>query len=208
LDAILRDVLQRYPRARANEVFGRASTFWPLLDELRAAIPATPALAHAAHLRVKVSFGQGGWAEVPNFAIMDARETTRPSAGLYLVYLVPADGHGLILSLNQGSADLIFETRGRVYRVLAARAARVRQALRLETLQERGFTTEPLHLASTAQFPRAYAAGSVVAKTYAVGELPAAEVLDADLRLLYTAYLGLVPSSRLRLGDVGRAGAL
>jgi hypothetical protein len=204
LDEVFRDALMRYPVARRDENFGRESSFWPLIAELKQALEAVPALAASTRAKVKVSFGQGGWAEVPNFALMDTRETERPSAGLYLAYLVRADASGLVLSLNQGSADLIFEAKGRVYDVLAARAAKVREALKLEPLREAGFTGDAIDLASTAQYPRAYAAGSIVAKTYAAGAIPSAEVLAADLALLNAAYQSVIPSSRLRLADVAR----
>lgn len=204
LDELFRDALTRYPVARRDEKFGRESSFWPLIAELKQALEAVPALAASKRAKVKVSFGQGGWAEVPNFALMDTRETERPSAGLYLVYLLRADASGLVLSLNQGSADLIFEAKGRVYDVLGARAAKMREALKLEPLREAGFTGDAIDLASTGQYPRAYAAGSIVAKTYAAGAISSAEVLAADLAVLHAAYQSVIPSSRLRLADVGR----
>ena len=166
-----------------------------------------PAFAASKHAKVKVSFGQGGWAEVPNFALMDARETDRPSAGLYMVYLMRADASGLVLSLNQGSADLIFEAKGRVYGVLAGRAGRVRDALKPDPLREKGFTSDAIDLGSTGQYPRAYAAGSIFAKTYEAGAIPSAEALAADLSVLHAAYQSVIPSSRLRLAEVGPAGA-
>jgi hypothetical protein len=206
LDVLFRDALRRYPAARRDEQFGRASSFWPLIAELKQALEAVPALATSKRAKVKVSFGQGGWAEVPNFALMDVRETERPSAGLYMVYLIRADASGLVLSLNQGSADLIFEAKGRVYDVLGARAAKVRGALTLEPVFGAGFNGDAIELASTGQYPRAYAAGSIIAKTYAAGAIPSAEMLEADLAVLHAAYQSVIPSSRLRLGEVGRDG--
>lgn len=202
LDELLDEVLRRYPPARRDEKFGRESSFWPLIAELKEALECAPALAVTKRAKVKVSFGQGAWAEVPNFALMDKRETERPSAGLYMVYLVRADAKGVVLSLNQGSADLIFEAKGRVYEVLQARAARVRESLDLAALAGAGFTGDPIDLASTGQYPRAYAAGSIIAKAYARGAIPAAGELLADLAALHSAYQSVIPSSRLRLGEV------
>ena len=200
LDILFREALARYPVARRDEKFGRESRFWPLIGELKEALEAVPALASSKRAKVKVSFGQGGWADVPNFALMDTRETERPSAGLYMVYLMRADASGLVLSLNQGSADVIFEAKGRVYDVLAARAGKVREALKLESLREAGFTSNAIDLASTGQYPRAYAAGSIVAKTYAADAIPSEDVLMADLAVLHAAYQSVIPSSKLRLG--------
>jgi hypothetical protein len=207
LDVLFREALTRYPVARRDEKFGRGSSFWPLIAELKQALEAVPVLAASKRAKVKVSFGQGGWAEVPNFALMDTRETDRPSAGLYMVYLMRADVSGLVLSLNQGSADLIFEAKGRAYGVLAARAARVRDALKLDPLRDAGFTAEPIHLASTGQYPRAYAAGNIVGKVYPTDNIPREEVLLADLVALHEGYQTAIPSNRLRLAELGRPGS-
>jgi hypothetical protein len=154
LDVLFREVLTRYPVARRDEKFGRESSFWPLIAELKQALEAVPALAASKRAKVKVSFGQGGWAEVPNFALMDTRETERPSAGLYLVYLVRADASGLVLSLNQGSADLLFEAKGRVNHVLAARAAKVRGSpVTRSTSPRRGSTRGPTRRGASSPRP-------------------------------------------------------
>lgn len=205
LDVLFRDALTRYPVARRDEKFGRESSFWPLIAELKQALEAVPALAASKRAKVKVSFGQGGWAEVPNFALMDVRETERPSAGLYIVYLVKADASALVLSLNQGSADLMFEAKGRTYDLLRARAEKVRASLKLDALTTAGFVTDTVDLASSGPFPRAYAAGSVVAKSYSATPMPSASALADDLGALWAAYQTLIPSSRLRLAEVGRA---
>ena len=207
LDELFTDALRRYPKARREEKFGRDSAFWPLIAELRAALEVVPVLAATTRTKVKVSFGQGAWAEVPNFAVLDTKETDRPSAGLYVVYLMRADAGGLVLSLNQGSADLIFEAKGRVYDVLRARAEKVRSALRLEPVLTAGFTDAPIDLASNGQYPRAYAAGSIMAKTYAARTMPTADELLADLAVIHAAYQSVIPSSRLRLNEAGRAPA-
>lgn len=204
LDELFTDALRRYPKARRDEKFGRESSFWPLIAELKAALEAVPVLAATARTKIKVSFGQGAWAEVPNFAVLDTKETDRPSAGLYVVYLMRADAGGLVLSLNQGSADLIFEAKGRVYDVLRARAEKVRSALGMEPLLAAGFTHDPIDLASKGQYPRAYAAGSVVGKAYSVEAMPTAAALIGDLRMLHAAYLSVIPSSRLRPSHGGR----
>ena len=203
LDEVFLDALQRYPAVRRAEPFGRGSSFWPVIAELKAALEAVPAPL-PRRMKVKVSFGQGGWAEVPNFALLDARETERPSAGLYVVYLMRADASALILSLNQGSADLIFEAKGRVYDVLRARGVRVRSALPMDVLLAAGFSEAPIDLASSGQYPKAYVAGSVVGKTYALDAIPSEAALLADLAVLQAAYQAVIPSTRLRLAEAGR----
>lgn len=202
LDQLFLDALRRYPVAQRDEKFGRASSFWPLIAELKAGLEQIPALRADPDAKVKVSFGQGGWAQVPNFALMNRRETERPSAGVYVVYLMRADASGLVLSLNQGSADVIFESKGRVYGKLRGRARQVREHLELDALGAAGFTDETIELKSTSQYPRAYVAGSILAKTYALDAMPAAAELEADVAALWKAYSSVVPSQRLGLGAV------
>lgn len=202
LDTLFAEVLARYPSVRRDEKFGRDSSFWPLIGEIKSALEVVPVLAASKRVKLKVSFGQGGWAEVPNIAIMDAKETERPSAGLYMVYLFRADLSGVVLSLNQGSADLIFEMKNRAFPVLQARAEKLRAAIQPAVLAGAGFTSAPLDLASTAQYPRAYAAGNVVSKTYLGDALPDEATMLGDLAVLHGVYQSLIPSSRLRPGAV------
>ncbi len=81
-------------------------------------------------------------------------------------------GDPLVLGEPCGYAVFIESAKGRVYDVLAARAGKVREALKLESLREAGFTSNAIDLVSTGQYPRAYAAGSIVSKTYAAGAIP------------------------------------
>lgn len=204
LSALLAAVLQQYPDVRRDQKFGRDSLFWPMIAELKGVVESLPVLVDSKRARVKVSFGQGNWAEVPNIAIMDGRETERPSAGLYLVFLLRADASAWVLSLNQGSADLIFEMKHRAHAVLRTRADRLRGALDVGALAAAGFTDTPLELASKGEYPRAYAEGNVVSKAYGADAMPSNEDLLRDLSVLHRAYLSVIPSSRLRPPVPGR----
>lgn len=206
LNELLTDTMLRYPVARREDAFGRTSGFWPVVGELKAAFTDVQVLSDPKRTKVVVSFGKGNWAEIPNVAIMDKRETERPSAGIYMVYLIAADGTGLILSLNQGSADLLFEVRGRAFGILKSRAERAREVLALPDLHLAGFTTDDVELKSRGEFSRAYNAGNIVSKTYSIESMPDEKSLIADLEMLHASYQVVIPSSiRLKPAETGRS---
>ena len=62
-------------------------------------------------------------------AFLDEKETTRPAAGGYVAFLVPADCSGVLLTINQGSADLYLERKERALGILRRRAASLRRHL-------------------------------------------------------------------------------
>jgi hypothetical protein len=70
--------------------------------------------------------------------------------------------------------------------------------------EDAGFTEDESDLVSGGQHPRAYAVGSIVSKTFATGAIPSSDLLAADLAALLTAYQPVIPSSRLRMGEVVR----
>lgn len=182
-----------YPAARATGRFGVASPFWPLVGNLRGALQAAPVVTGSRMMRVGVSFGRGAWAEVPTLAVMDTRETENQTSGVYMVYLLAADGSSISLTLNQGSGDVILDQRGKAEAVLRQRAARIRPRVLTPALVAAGFSADPPDLRATGPLPRAYAAGAIVGKIYARAAVPADERLHADLDALARVYRSGVP---------------
>lgn len=196
----LREVLSTYPSARTTQKFGTSAPFWSTLRDLQTVAKTLPLLTEFPRLRGSVSFGKGGWAHVPMVAYLDEKETTRPAAGVYVVLLVRADCSGVVLSLNQGSADLYFEKKDRALGILRRRAASLRRHLN-PTILAAGFDDCPIELASSGPLAVAYQAGSVVAKSYSAEELHEERLLG-DLRALFGAYTAVVPTGRLKLDSI------
>lgn len=196
----LRQVLSTYQSARTDQKFGTSAPFWSTLRDLQTVAKALPVLTEFPRLRSSVSFGKGGWAHVPMVAYLDEKETTRPAAGVYVVLLVRADCSGVVLSLNQGSADLYFEKKDRAIGILRRRAATLRRHISPGLLAA-GFTEDPVELASSGPLAVAYQAGSVVAKSYAAEDLDEVRLVG-DLRAVFAAYTALVPTARLKLDVV------
>ncbi|WBB29158.1 MrcB family domain-containing protein [Parvimonas micra] len=59
-------------------------------------------LFNPTEVHIECSIGKGKWATIPWIGIFDKKITSSAQEGYYLVYLFPADGNGVYLSLNQG----------------------------------------------------------------------------------------------------------
>jgi len=132
------------------------------------------------NLKVKWSMGMGAWARVPWIAVMDVRETTVVSDGLYAIYLFRADMTGLYATLNQGV------TKSPV----AALRERTGELRRLCVLTRAGGfeTGEGVDLRAKGQMIEAYEIAAVTHKFYPRDNLPRPEQFLADLEALLADY--------------------
>jgi 5-methylcytosine-specific restriction protein A len=136
--------------------------------------------------------GQGFWATIPWIAILDARETSKPSEGVYVVYLFRADMSGVYLTLSQGASSLMIG-KGRVQLRGRARALRTR----CKALSQYGFDVQAgLDLQSGAPLARGYGDSTIAYKLYAQGAIPSDPALIDDLGRVVASYKTLVPSRR------------
>jgi 5-methylcytosine-specific restriction enzyme B len=142
---------------------------------------------------VRWSAGQGRWATIPWIALLDTRETTKPSDGVYAVYLFRGDMTGAYLTLSQGASSLM---AGSGPARLRDRAAALRT--RCKGLASCGFEVRAgLDLGSNASLANGYEDSTVAFKFYARGSVPSDAALHDDLAHLLDCYQALVPSSRI-----------
>jgi MrcB-like, N-terminal domain len=135
--------------------------------------------------RVKVSGAAVNLPIIPWLAVLDVEVTTTAQEGLYVVYLFADTLERVYLAINQGvTAHREYFRRHGVARPgqaaleeLQRESALLREGLRVGA---RGLIPA-IRLGGDGFLPRAYEAGSIVAKTYAVSSLPAEAVLRADL---------------------------
>jgi len=185
-------VLATYGRVRAEEPFGQRSNVWPEFQNIYARLAAVPSIRAAPHIRLKWSAGQGRWATVPWIALLDDRETSKPSKGVYVAYLFRADLSAVYLTLNQGASSLGSEGSAELRR----RASTLRR--RVSSLSSAGFRVESgIDLRSDFRTARAYQDSTVAFKEYARGQVPPDDALVTDLRAALAAYATVVPSRRL-----------
>jgi hypothetical protein len=196
LSECLQHVMEGYVRARRVEEFGRGHSIWCAFGRAAAVIKAQDFIKCHANLQVKWSVGQGRWATVPWLAILDARETEKPIQGFYVVYLFREDMSACLLSLNQGSSDVLTSDKEGALETLRWRADRV--ATRLPaSLAAKGWAIGVVaDLRPSTKLARAYEAGSAAHRAYHHGAVPEDSVLLDDLRALIDAYREVVPILR------------
>lgn len=139
-----------------------------IVEDLRASTP--------VGYEVKGYVGRGGRTDTPWIGIFNPDISVKPQTGLYVAYIRDPESSAVTLTVQQGSDEL----RGQVgaaeaRKQLRHRAKRIRTAIAL--------TDEPLEPMIFGRGTRqlSYAVGSIAAKTYRAGALPAERVLGAEL---------------------------
>ena len=147
-----------------------------------------PAVADRPTIKVKISFGQGGWTKTPWIALLDNRETTSTQYGTYIVFLISEDLSITYLTLNQGMTDL----RNRLgQRGAAEEMVRVSEATRplISELQDAGFQFDNnIDLRSETSAAKNYEIGTIAHVALPSNALPDDAKVHGNLRALLEAY--------------------
>lgn len=135
---------------------------------------------------VKGSVGQGNWATVPWVCIFDRKVTTSATHGVYIVYLLSADGKTLYLTLNQGCTDLSNSVgKAKAIRQMREVAQKVISSVDCSGFETSNSISLGNDLPSLAQL---YESGCICFKKYEQREVPSEEVLRQDLSELLNIY--------------------
>ncbi|MEV4462126.1 DUF3578 domain-containing protein [Micromonospora echinofusca] len=132
------------------------------------------------------SGGKGVAAHCPWIGVFDPDETTTARRGMYVVYLFAADMKTVALTLNQGVTELR-ETHGGVKarQLLQQQAQAIRTVFNLDDVADLD-TNIDLH--TTATLPVDYEYGNILARTYALTDLPPEQEMVADLQRFVRLY--------------------
>lgn len=124
--------------------------------------------------------GKGSAALTPWIGVFDPDITEDPKEGLYLAYIFAADLKSVTLTLQQGVTKLAstYGDGGKLRDYLDTRGKELFNRLPPELVTDWASTPS---FNTTADRPRAYEAGSVVARRYEIGSLPTEVVLREDL---------------------------
>ncbi|MEU8580652.1 MrcB family domain-containing protein [Streptomyces abikoensis] len=124
--------------------------------------------------------GKGSAALTPWIGVFDPDITDDPKEGLYLAYIFAADLKSVTLTLQQGVTRLTgkYGEGEKLRDYLGARGKALFGGLPPELVTD--WASSPV-FNSKADRPRAYEAGSVVARRYEIGSLPNEHVLREDL---------------------------
>jgi hypothetical protein len=177
----LRDYLTRI----GNEYDRSAGLQTPTQQLLRAAPEHVRGFTPAA-FAVIGSGGKGSATYTPWFGFFDPDETTKPEKGIYVVYIFGTDLLTVALMLLQGITELS-EAVGNQQALV--RLARDAEAIRAKLPP--GVAEELDHrpdLGPGGYRQRAYEAGCIYSRTYAVDNLPRESDLRRDLGLFFSLY--------------------
>lgn len=134
---------------------------------------------------VKGSVGQGNWAIVPWVAIFDEKITNKAGKGVYIVYLLSADGNTLYLTLNQGCTEL----KNKYGKNEAVKKMRDVANECIKELDSKGFLSdEKINLHCDKGLGYLYEKGTIFYKGYQKNNVPSEQILRTDLEKMIQIY--------------------
>ena len=136
--------------------------------------------------KIKASVGQGIWAQVPWIGIFRAEITDSAQNGVYIVYLLSADGNSLFLTFNQGFTDIAKDKTAKE----TVDEMRMRASNCIHKLNKHSFRSDDNirlghNLTNRAEM---YQKGTIFYKEYQKQNLPSEEILRRDLKDMLEIY--------------------
>ena len=192
INAALNLFLDEYPDAIKHDFAEN-----PVADFIRNDVPVTleEVIGTSDRYLIHGSAGQGNWARVPWVAIFDRLITETAQDGYYILYLAKEDFTGVYLTLNQGVTTIRNLYGADAKAALSTRASDYLARLgKLST----SYILGPIDLhASANSLGALYEKGSICAKFYSKGDIPADDLLEKDLKELMSFYLSLATKELL-----------
>jgi hypothetical protein len=180
------NILSGYRDAATTAKFSGEHPVVKTFTDAKQAMMAFPAVS-ARKLKVVASAGQGNWASVPWFSILDPEETNTTQKGVYAVYLFRGDMKGVYATLNQGVTELS-KIPSKDKRVeLERRAGVVRSAIPHFADTDYALDNK-IELASATPLGAAYEPSTIAHKFYPADAVPEPQELADDLTTLLDAY--------------------
>jgi hypothetical protein len=186
---LLKQILEKYPSARANTSFGGQHEIRSLFEKLKDEVSALDFVKSNTNLIVKYSYGKGNWAETSWLAILDKRETTTTQKGTYVVILFRSDGDGCHLKLGQGVTEIkeLYGSGAAAVEELQRRADGVRKMFP-EMLNTAFDTYANTNNEQRASLTGLYEASTIYSKYYKREEIPSDAELASDIGTLVNCY--------------------
>lgn len=143
-------------------------------------------LIDKTNYRIKASVGQGIWAQIPWIGIFRNEITDGAQNGVYIVYLLSADGNSLFLTFNQGFTDIAKDKSAKE----TVKEMRNRASDCINKLNKRSFRSDENislgpNLTNRAEM---YQKGTIFYKEYRKQNLPTEESLRRDLKDMFEIY--------------------
>ena len=143
-------------------------------------------LIDKANYKIKASVGQGIWAQVPWIGIFRNGITDSAQNGVYIVYLLSADGDSLFLTFNQGFTDIAKDkTAKETVDEMRKRASDCISKLNKHSFRSDENISLGSNLTNRAEM---YQKGTIFYKEYQKQNLPSEEILRHDLNDMLEIY--------------------
>lgn len=186
---LLRNILEKYPAARASTSFGGQHEIRALFEKLKDTVSSLGYIKNNSNLLVKYSYGKGNWAETPWLAILDKRETSTTQKGTYVVVLFRSDGDGCHLKLGQGVTEITreFGSGAAATEELQRRADQVR-AMFPEMMNTAFDQAVDKNIEKRASLTGLYEASTIYSKYYKRDLMPSNEEIAGDIKTLVDCY--------------------
>lgn len=178
-------LFDRYSQAKTEPI-----TKHPVAEYIRNTIPqnlmATGLVDESKYI-IDASPGQmQNWAQVPWMGVFRTDITRSAQEGVYIVYLLSADGNSLFLTFNQGYTDIAKDKSTKE----TVNTMRERAANCIKNLNRRSFNFDENISLGNDLTPRAkmYQRGTIFYKEYQKHNLPSEESLKKDLKDMLEIY--------------------
>lgn len=187
--AILKEILEKYPAARASTQFGGQHEIRSLFEKLKDEVSSLDFIRLNPNLIVKYSYGKGNWAETSWLAVLDKRETTTTQKGTYIVILFKSDGGGCHLKLGQGVTEIkeLYGSGNSAIEELRKRADDVRKILP-EMVNTAFDDYAVTNTENAATLTNLYEASTIYSKYYKRDDIPDNNELMTDIKILVSCY--------------------
>lgn len=178
----LENIMAQYIQAK-REPFKDHSLGTLLRKTIPSELRALPFL-NEEHYKIQGSIGQGKWADVPWFSILDKRITTTTQSGEYVVYLFAENMSAVYLTLAQGVTTAPKEngSKGK-YAYLRSKTQEIRKLIPLTNMNK----DEDIQLLGHGR-GNDYQASTVAYIKYERGKVPSDEKLVQDLQNVMEDY--------------------
>jgi hypothetical protein len=203
---LIKEILEKYPNARATSPFGGQHEIRSLFERLKELIRSLDVIKNNQNLLVKYSYGKGNWAQTPWIAILDDRETTTTQKGTYVVILFRGDGDGCHLKLGQGVTEVTeaFGAGANAVEELQRRANAVRRMF--PEMLNTAFDSVPQEMRGQANLTSLYEASTIYSKYYKCDAMPSNEELVSDIDVLVRCYEEYVDRKETELATTEELG--
>lgn len=181
---VIEHFLNNYIKAKQEKLAGHATGIYIRKDAPEALYQT--GLVDRENYLITGRVGYGNWATIPWLGIFDRNFTTTATQGVYIVYLLAADGNSLYLTFNQGcTGNKKGHSKKEAIRIMREKAKEI-----TSQIDGRGFAAdEEIDLGEgLTELGELYSKGTIFYRKYTKGNVPEEAELRDDLARMMEIY--------------------